>query len=238
MGVEWIGLGIVYKARGSGTPGKDSVPLWSTGGSIERSSLFLSPNFPDEVGKLGGDQLFHCESDSARRARHTEDHRVTIHAGDRPGEHSAGADIFPTEVPEQFAESVDLLFEETSDGFVGGVASGNTGSPVGEDGLAISLVCNFDYNFSDPGGIIRNDLVVTGVVSCICENFFYDRAALVVLFGAGVADGKNGAGDCVRGLFLVVFVGQGGGLLCCKAQRFKNPWERWDAPLGQWPDVS
>ena len=66
---------------------------------------------------------------------------------------------------------------------------------------------------------------MTGVVSCICENFFYDRAALVILFGAGVADGENGAGDCVRGLFLVVFVGQGG-LLCCKAQRFKNPWER------------
>jgi high-affinity iron transporter len=80
-------------------------------------------DLPGEVRELRFEELLPREPNGLRRAGHRDDHRATVRAGSRAGEHRRRADLLEAEHPEELAEPGERLLEERGERVVRGVAS-------------------------------------------------------------------------------------------------------------------
>src|SRR5262245_16732450 len=184
-----------------------------------RTALFL--RLLDHVCQLGDHELFHREPDGGFRSRQRDDDPSARQPGACAAHHRGRADLFETQHPEQFPETVQPLLQHRRHCFVRAVARRDAGPAGGDDRLHIRIRQLPDDRVSYQLRIVFDDRAAFYAVTGTGEEIGDRATARVGGFRSRIAHREDEAVHRARRLRFVLFVGRHS--RHCTADRWYHP---------------
>src|ERR1035437_6734004 len=148
-----------------------------------------------QVAELWNQQLLHREPHRRFRARQRRDDAAGHETGARAAHHRRRSDRLVAQHPEQLAEAVEPLVQQTADGFVRAVARADAGAAGRDDGLYPGIDELPLDRAAHKIGIVLHDRASGDHVARRAEQIRDRAAARVRLVGARIAHGDDVARD-------------------------------------------
>src|SRR5439155_20794113 len=82
------------------------------------------------------------------------------HAGDRPAHDRRRSDLLVAQISEDLAESLEPFFEQSVDGFKGGIPPRDPGAAVDDDGLAVCVLRTCLHQLPDSCRLVADGVMI------------------------------------------------------------------------------